>query len=68
MIGKICGLKLIWMNKFIRISNSCIININHVECFNTGIVGTIMVKFKDGKIEYDKVLKEPNYIKNDNYC
>ena len=39
-------------NKFIRISNSCIINIEHVECFNTGIVGTIMVRFKDGNIEY----------------
>ena len=39
-------------SSFIRISNSCIINIKHVECFNTGIVGTIMVKFKDGKVEY----------------
>ena len=39
-------------NDFIRISNSCIININHIECFNTGSVGTIMVKFKDGKVEY----------------
>ena len=37
---------------FVRISNSCIININQVECFNTGVVGTIMVKFKDGNIEY----------------
>ena len=37
---------------FVRISNSCIININQVECFNTGIVGTIMVKFKDGNVEY----------------
>lgn len=49
---------------FIRISNSCIININHVECFNTGIVGTIIVKFKDGQIEYvsrrrvSKVMKQ----------
>lgn len=37
---------------FVRISNSCIINLNQVECFNTGIVGTIMVKFKDGNVEY----------------
>ena len=37
---------------FIRISNSCIINISHVECFNTGMVGTIKVRFKDGKVEY----------------
>lgn len=39
-------------NDFVRISNSSIININQVECFNTGIVGTIMVKFKDGKVDY----------------
>ena len=51
-------------NDFIRISNSCIININHVECFNTGIIGTIIVKFKDGNIEYvsrrrvSKVMKQ----------
>ena len=38
--------------EFVRISNSCIININQVESFNTGIVGTIMVKFKDGNVEY----------------
>lgn len=37
---------------FVRISNSCIININQVECFNTGVIGTIMVKFKDGNVEY----------------
>lgn len=51
-------------NDFIRISNSCIINISHVECFNTGIVGTIIVKFKDGSVEYvsrrrvSKVMKQ----------
>ena len=28
------------------------INMNQVECFNTGVVGTIMVKFKDGNVEY----------------
>lgn len=32
---------------FIRISNSAIININHVKCFNTSIIGKIIVKFKD---------------------
>lgn len=51
-------------NDFIRISNSCIININHVECFNIGVIGTIIVKFKDGNIEYvsrrrvSKVMKQ----------
>lgn len=32
---------------FIRISNSCIINVNQVECFDTSILGTILVKLKD---------------------
>ncbi len=32
---------------FIRISNSCIINIHQVECFDTSILGTILVKLKD---------------------
>ena len=36
---------------FIRISNSAIININHVKCFNTDIIGKIIVKFKDGTEE-----------------
>ena len=38
-------------NKFIRISNSAIANINHVKCFNTSIIGKILVKFKDGSEE-----------------
>ena len=36
---------------FIRISNSAIININHVKCFNTSLIGKIIVKFKDGSEE-----------------
>lgn len=36
---------------FIRISNSAIININHVKCFNTSIIEKIIVKFKDGSEE-----------------
>lgn len=36
---------------FIRISNSCIININKIECFDTSIIGTITVKMKDGTKE-----------------
>ncbi|MBR4111326.1 MAG: LytTR family transcriptional regulator [Clostridia bacterium] len=36
---------------FIRISNSAIVNINHVKCFNTSIIGRIVVKFKDGSEE-----------------
>ena len=36
---------------FIRISNSAIVNINQVKCFNTSIIGKIIVKFKDGTEE-----------------
>lgn len=49
--------KLYWLednlpiNSFVRISNSVIININHVKCFNTSIIGKILVKFKDGSEE-----------------
>lgn len=34
-------------NDFIRISNSCIIHINQVQCFDTSILGTVIVKLKD---------------------
>lgn len=36
---------------FIRISNSCIINISQVKCFNTNIIGMILVEMKDGSTE-----------------
>ena len=37
---------------FIRISNSVIANINHVKCFNTSIIGKIIIKFKDCSEEH----------------
>jgi len=37
---------------FIRISNSEIININYVKCFNTGVIGSILIKFKDDSETY----------------
>ena len=36
---------------FMRISNSCIINIKQVECFDTSILGTVIVKLKDNTQE-----------------
>ena len=36
---------------FVRISNSCIININQVECFDISILGTVLVKLKDNTQE-----------------
>lgn len=43
--------ELLSTKDFVRISNSAIININHVKCFNTSIIGKIIVKFKDGSEE-----------------
>lgn len=48
---------------FIRISNSAIININHVKCFNTSIIGKIIVKFKDGTEESVSKRKTAEIIK-----
>ncbi len=49
---KLYELEEIFKNKdFIRISNSCIINVNQVECFDTSILGTILVKLKDSTQE-----------------
>ncbi len=33
---------------WIRISNSCIINLNHIKCFDMGTVGSIVVVLKNG--------------------
>lgn len=37
---------------YVRISNSCIINLKYVDSFDTSIIGTIEVIFKDGTKEY----------------
>lgn len=36
---------------FIRISNSCMIHMNQVECFDTSMLGTVLVNLKDGTQE-----------------
>ena len=38
--------------KFIRISNSVIVNIDRVISFNTSIIGSILVRLEDGTNEY----------------
>lgn len=49
---KLYELEEIFKHKdFIRISNSCIINVNQVECFDTSILGTVLVKLKDNTQE-----------------
>ena len=37
---------------YVRISNSCIINLKYVDSFDTSIIGTIEVMFKDWSKEY----------------
>lgn len=37
---------------FIRISNSSIINIKYVDCFDVGVIGTIEVQFIDKSVQY----------------
>lgn len=35
--------------QFIRISNSTIVNIKYVKCFNAGIIGKIIIEYKNGE-------------------
>lgn len=48
---------------FIRISNSCIINTNQVKCFDTSILGTILVNLKDNTQEKVSKRKVPQIMK-----
>lgn len=38
-------------NTFIRISNSCIINVKYIKSFDLSTIGNIIVKFLDGTSE-----------------
>ena len=38
-------------DRFLRISNSVIINIDFVKCFNTDVIGTIIIEMEDGSKE-----------------
>ena len=52
---------------FIRISNSTIINVKYVKCFNTDIIGKIIVELKDGTMENVSQRKNKdiiNFLKN----
>lgn len=48
---------------FIRISNSVIVNINKVKCFNTDIVGSILIKLTDDSEEYVSRRRVSNVMK-----
>lgn len=51
------------VDSFIRISNSAIINIKYVDCFDVGIVGTILVKFIDDSTQYVSRRRVKNVMK-----
>lgn len=48
---KLYELECLLSQNFMRISNSCIINIEQIECFDTSLIGSILVKLKDGSTE-----------------
>ena len=50
-------------DRFLRITNSIIINIDFVRCFNTDIVGTIIVEMKDGSKETVSKRKNKDVLK-----
>ncbi len=52
IIERLYELEDIIGTNFVRISNSCIININYIKSFNSGITGTVEVIFKDNTKEY----------------
>ena len=39
-------------NNFVRISNSCIINLNYIKCFESAFSRNIEVVFKDNSVQY----------------
>ena len=50
-------------NIFVRISNSCIVNIKFVQSFDLSMIGNIVVKFKDGTYEYVSKRRIPFVMK-----
>lgn len=50
-------------NTFVRISNSCIVNIKFVQSFDLSMIGNIIVKFKDGTSEYVSKRRIPYVMK-----
>ncbi len=54
---------LLKQKAFIRISNSCIINIQQVAYFDTSILGTILVKLKDNTQETVSKRNVPHIMK-----
>lgn len=55
--------ELIDKKQFIRISNSCIANINFIESFDLSYIGNIIVKFKNGDQEYVSKRRIPHVMK-----
>lgn len=50
-------------NTFIRISNSCIVNVKYIKSFDLSTIGNIVVKFLDGTSENVSKRRIPYVIK-----
>ena len=50
-------------NMYIRTSNSAIVNINKVKCFNTNMVGSILIKLINREEEYVSRRRIPEVMK-----
>ena len=54
-------------NNWVRISNSCIVNLNRIKCFDVGTVGSIVVILEDGSkrdVSKRKIKEIMNLLKN----
>lgn len=50
-------------NKFIRISNSTIVNVKNIKCFDVSLVGKMVIKLKDGSEEVVSRRRIPEIMK-----
>lgn len=50
-------------DSFIRISNGVMVNVKHVECFDTAQIGNIIVKLDDKSFEYVSKRRIPSIMK-----
>lgn len=50
-------------NSFIRISNSCIVNVQHIKSFDLNTTGNIVIKLQNGKFEYVSKRRISNIMK-----
>lgn len=50
-------------NKYIRISNSCIVNVEFIKSFDLSTIGNIIIKLKNGDIQYVSKRRIPSIMR-----